>query len=65
MFSKSANPDDIPLPSGSMLPNAALTPYIAPPIAPQYHPILKSGILKKNILATVKKHKYPPGWDFI
>lgn len=59
MFSRNANPDEIPLPSGSMLPNAALTPYLAPPTAPQFHPVMKAGILKKS--ATTKKHKYPPG----
>lgn len=42
-----------------MLPNAALTPYLAPPTAPQFHPVMKAGILKKT--KTIKKHKYPPG----
>uniref|UniRef100_A0A915E1I1 WW domain-binding protein 11 n=1 Tax=Ditylenchus dipsaci TaxID=166011 RepID=A0A915E1I1_9BILA len=66
MFSKSADPDEIPLPIGSMDPDAALTPFAPPPVAPQFHPTMKAGILKKPVVQNAtavapKKHKYPPG----
>lgn len=59
MFSKSANPDEIPLPMGSMMPNAALTPYSMPHQSSQFqHPT--ASILKKPN-PPAKVHKYPPG----
>lgn len=61
LFSSNANPDDIPLPAGLMAPNAALTPYVPPPVPPQFYPTMKAGILKKNTHSKTKKHKYPPG----
>ncbi|KAI1712709.1 hypothetical protein DdX_09331 [Ditylenchus destructor] len=62
LFSQKADPDEIPLPSGSEPPpNAASTPFAPPPVAPQFHPTMKAGILKKSAQPTAKKHKYPPG----
>ncbi|KAI1722603.1 hypothetical protein Ddc_06770 [Ditylenchus destructor] len=62
LFSQKADPDEIPLPSGSEPPpNAASTPFAPPPVAPHFHPTMKAGILKKSALTTTKKHKYPPG----
>ena len=64
MFSQTANPLDIPLPSGSMDPQAAMTPFIPPPMPPTFHPtMVKASILKKPVIAQDKgkPHKYPPG----
>jgi len=60
LFSESGDTDDIPLPDGTMADGAAMTPFMPPPRPPQFHPALKTGILKKTAAAS-KKHKYPPG----
>ena len=64
-FSENANPDEIPLPCGSMDPEAAKTPFTAvpvPAIVPQAQ-LSKASILKKTQIGPkiVKKHMYPPG----
>jgi hypothetical protein len=60
--SQNADPDEIPLPSGAMVPNAAMTPFAQPPpLPPQFHPTMKSSILKKSTSSAKKIHKYPPG----
>lgn len=68
-FSDTADPNEIPLPTGSMGPDSAKTPSFAVPIPPVVPQIAtKGGILKKPTQPQVigpappiKKHKYPPG----
>lgn len=66
-FSQEANFDEIPLPSGISIPEAASTPYssnsgaIGPQIPGQMQAAMKAGILKKTTTAK-KQHKHPPGF---
>lgn len=56
MASSEINLGDIPLPSGYMLPNSAMTPFMPPvPQAPQFKS--RSGVSESR-----KIHKDPPGF---
>lgn len=60
-FSLEANPIEIPLPDGSSLPNAAMTP-VAPTIPSQYlMPQARAGILKRSRPRDEHERTVPPG----